>query len=82
MPSDCLPRQHAIKTGEHPRINTEQNVNNFRRQLRRLGFSYDWEREVNTTDPDYVRWTQWIFQQLYGSYYDHEAASARAGRRA
>ena len=69
--------QHAIKTGEHPRINTEQNVNNFRRQLRRLGFSYDWEREVNTTDPDYVRWTQWIFHQLYGSYYDHEVASAR-----
>jgi leucyl-tRNA synthetase len=69
--------QHAIKTGEHPRINTEQNINNFRRQLKRLGFSYDWEREINTTDPTYVRWTQWIFLQLYHSYYDTEARQAR-----
>lgn len=61
--------QHAIKTGEHPRINTENNINNFRRQLKSLGFAYDWDREVNTTDPSYVKWTQWIFLQLYNSYY-------------
>ncbi len=61
--------QHAIKTGEHPRINTENNINNFRRQLKSLGFAYDWDREVNTTDPAYVKWTQWIFLQLYNSYY-------------
>jgi len=69
--------QHAIKTGEHPRINTEQNTENFRRQLKRLGFSYDWEREVNTTDPKYVRWTQWIFLQLYNSYFCTDAKKAR-----
>jgi len=69
--------QHAIKTGQHPRINTEANVNNFRRQLKRLGFSYDWEREVNTTDPGYVKWTQWIFLQLYNSYFDEKTKKAR-----
>jgi leucyl-tRNA synthetase len=57
--------QYAIETGTHPRITTERNVDTFRRQLQRLGFSYDWSREVNTTDPDYVRWTQWIFLKLY-----------------
>ncbi len=61
--------QHAIKTGEHPRINTENNTNNFRRQLKSLGFAYDWDREINTTDPAYVKWTQWIFLQLYNSYF-------------
>ncbi|MBX9743015.1 MAG: leucine--tRNA ligase [Chthoniobacterales bacterium] len=60
--------QYAIKTGQHPRVTTEQNINNFRRQLQTLGFSYDWEREVNTTDPDYFRWTQWIFLQLYHAW--------------
>ncbi|PAW63931.1 MAG: leucine--tRNA ligase [Verrucomicrobiia bacterium Tous-C2TDCM] len=69
--------EHARKTGEHPRINTENNVNNFRGQLKRLGFAYDWDREVNTTDPDYVRWTQWIFLQLYHSYYDETTQKAR-----
>ncbi|MBL9153429.1 MAG: leucine--tRNA ligase [Verrucomicrobiales bacterium] len=69
--------EHARKTGEHPRINTENNVNNFRRQLKRLGFAYDWDREVNTTDPDYVRWTQWIFLQLYHSYVDETTGRAR-----
>jgi leucyl-tRNA synthetase len=57
--------QHAITTGTHPRTTTERNITTFRRQLKRLGFSYDWSREVNTTDPDYVRWTQWIFLQLF-----------------
>ncbi|MEO0814069.1 MAG: leucine--tRNA ligase, partial [Myxococcota bacterium] len=57
--------QYAIETGTHPRDRTEENVNNFRRQLKSLGFSYDWDREVNTTDPDYFRWTQWIFLKLF-----------------
>jgi leucyl-tRNA synthetase len=57
--------QHAIQTGTHPRDTTQKNINNFRRQIKALGFSYDWAREVDTTDPDYYRWTQWIFLQLY-----------------
>lgn len=57
--------QYAIKTGTHPRITTERNVERFRTQLKSLGFSYDWDREINTTDPDYFKWTQWIFLQLY-----------------
>ncbi|MDB5215117.1 MAG: Leucyl-tRNA synthetase [Myxococcaceae bacterium] len=57
--------QHAIKTGTHPRTTTLKNIDNFRRQLKMLGFSYDWEREVDTTDPGYVKWTQWIFLQLF-----------------
>jgi len=57
--------QHAIKTGTHPRETTLANIGTFRRQLKMLGFSYDWSREVDTTDPKYVRWTQWIFLQLY-----------------
>lgn len=69
--------QHAIKTGEHPRINTENNIKNFRRQLKSLGFAYDWEREVNTTDPNYVKWTQWIFLQLYNSYYCEKDQKAK-----
>jgi len=57
--------QYAIKTGTHPRITTEKNIIRFREQLKTLGFSYDWDREVDTTDPKYYRWTQWIFLQLY-----------------
>jgi leucyl-tRNA synthetase len=57
--------QHALNTGEHPRGFTELNINNFRRQIKSLGFSYDWDREISTTDPDYYKWTQWIFLQLY-----------------
>src|SRR6056297_7571 len=57
--------QYAVKTGTHPRNTTEKNVNRFREQLKDLGFSYDWDREVNTTDPDYYKWTQWIFLKLY-----------------
>ncbi|MBT8044059.1 MAG: leucine--tRNA ligase [Verrucomicrobiae bacterium] len=68
--------QYAIKTGQHPRITTEANVDNFRRQLKSLGFGYDWDREVNTTDPNYVRWTQWIFLQLYNSYFNEETQKA------
>lgn len=57
--------QYAIKTGTHPRDTTEKNIKRFREQLQMLGFSYDWDREVNTTDPDYYKWTQWIFLKLY-----------------
>jgi leucyl-tRNA synthetase len=57
--------QRAIDTGTHPRVTTVENIATFRRQLKMLGFSYDWTREVDTTDPDYVRWTQWIFLQLF-----------------
>ncbi len=62
--------QYAIKTGQHPRLTTERNIANFKRQIQSLGFSYDWSREVATTDPEYFRWTQWIFLQLYQSYFD------------
>jgi leucyl-tRNA synthetase len=57
--------QHAINTGTHPAVTTAENIATFRRQLKQLGFSYDWSREVNTTDPGYVRWTQWIFLAMY-----------------
>lgn len=69
--------QHAIDTGEHPRINTKQNVDNFRRQIKMLGFSYDWDRECNTTDPNYYRWTQWIFLQLFDTWFDPETNKGR-----
>jgi leucyl-tRNA synthetase len=62
--------QYAIKTNTHPRITTEENIKNFRRQIRMLGLSYDWDREIDTTDPNYYRWTQWIFLQLFNSYFD------------
>lgn len=57
--------QYAIQTGTHPKITTQKNIDKFRKQLKALGFSYDWSREVNTTDPKYYKWTQWIFLQLY-----------------
>ena len=57
--------QYAVETGTHPAITTKKNVDRFREQIRALGFSYDWDREVNTTDPSYYRWTQWIFEKLY-----------------
>ena len=57
--------QYAIKTGTHPRITTQRNIANFRRQIQSLGFSYDWSREIDTTKPDYTRWTQWIFLKLH-----------------
>jgi leucyl-tRNA synthetase len=67
--------EHAIKTGQHPRLNTEQNIREFTRQLKMLGFSYDWDRVLATTDVEYVRWTQWIFLVLFDTWYD--AASQR-----
>ncbi|MEX0780682.1 MAG: leucine--tRNA ligase [Balneolales bacterium] len=57
--------QYAVKTGQHPKVTTEENIKGFRKQLQAIGFSYDWDREVNTTDPKYYKWTQWIFLQLY-----------------
>ncbi len=67
--------QHAVKTGTHPAVTTQRNIDNFRRQIQALGFSYDWDREFATTDPDYYRWTQWIFLQMYrrGLAYQAEA---------
>jgi leucyl-tRNA synthetase len=62
--------QHAIRTGTHPRVTTEKNIGTFKRQLKSLGFSFDWSREIATTDLDYVRWTQWIFLQLFDTWYD------------
>ncbi|HEU5119285.1 MAG TPA: class I tRNA ligase family protein, partial [Isosphaeraceae bacterium] len=62
--------QYAVKTNTHPRITTQKNIDNFRRQIKALGFSYDWDREVDTTDPAYYRWTQWIFLQIFNTWYD------------
>ncbi|KQP84790.1 leucine--tRNA ligase [Aeromicrobium sp. Leaf291] len=68
---------HAIQTGEHPRANTLANIANMRRQLRRLGLAHDSRRSFATIDPDFVRWTQWIFLQIFDSWYDEEAGRAR-----
>jgi leucyl-tRNA synthetase len=69
--------QYAVKTGTHPSVTTQQNIDTFRRQIKRLGFSYDWDREVDTTDPDYYKWTQWIFLQIYDTWYDAERKKGR-----
>src|SRR5690349_7881943 len=68
--------QYAIKTGQHPRKTTEQNVATFKRQIKALGFSYDWSRELDTTDPEYFRWTQWIFLKLYNSWFNSQSNKA------
>ncbi|MCX6963762.1 MAG: leucine--tRNA ligase [Verrucomicrobia bacterium] len=68
--------QYAIKTGQHPRVTTARNIENFRRQLQAVGFSFDWDREVSTTDPEYFRWTQWIFLQLYNSWFNPASKKA------
>ena len=84
--------QHAIKTGQHPEASTFANIDRYRGQLDKIGFSFDWSREVRTCTPDYYRWTQWAFQQMYGSYFglplptsaqapaaaEHEAGAAPA----
>jgi len=69
--------QYAVRNKLHPRITTEQNVATFHRQLDSLGYFYDWHREINTTDPNYFKWTQWIFLKIYNSYFDTEANKAR-----
>ena len=69
--------QYAIQTGTHPAVTTKKNCDNFRRQIKALGLSYDWDREINTTDPKYVKWTQWIFTKLYNTWYDEKAGKGR-----
>ena len=69
--------QYAIQTGQHPAITTEQNIARYRDQLEQLGFCFDWSREVRTSDPSYYKWTQWIFGELFESWYDTEAQKAR-----
>ena len=69
--------EHAISTGEHPRIQTQRNIDTFTRQLKMLGFSYDWERVLATTDEDYFRWTQWIFLVLYDTWFDCDSQTGR-----
>jgi leucyl-tRNA synthetase len=69
--------QYAIQTGQHPAITTEANIKTYRRQLDKIGFSFDWSREVRTSDPKYYKWTQWIFIQLFESYYCKDANQAR-----
>ena len=69
--------QYAIQTGIHPAIATEENINRYRGQLENLGFSFDWSREVRTSDPEYYRWTQWIFQQLFKHYFDQDEGKAK-----
>ena len=68
--------QYAIKSGQHPAVTTRENVAKFKRQLKRIGFSYDWQREINTTDPGYYKWTQWIFLQIYNSWFNPETKRA------
>ena len=65
--------QYAIKTGTHPSITTKENIANFKKQIKMLGFSYDWEREINTTDNNYLKWTQWLFIQLFNKGLAYEA---------
>jgi leucyl-tRNA synthetase len=69
--------QHAVETGEHPVMTTKRNIATFKRQLKSLGFSYDWDREIATTDEDYYCWTQWIFLKLFNSWYDDQVKKAR-----
>jgi leucyl-tRNA synthetase len=69
--------QYAIQTGQHPAITTQVNSNRYREQLQALGFSFDWNREISTSDPDYYRWTQWAFLQMFNSYYCNDAQQAR-----
>ena len=68
--------QYAIKSGQHPEITTRENVAKFKSQLKRIGFSYDWQREINTTDPRYYKWTQWIFLQIYNSWFNPKTNKA------
>ncbi|NBC83713.1 MAG: leucine--tRNA ligase [Bacteroidetes bacterium] len=69
--------QYAIQTGTHPAVTTQKNCDNFRRQIKSLGLSYDWDREINTTDPRYFKWTQWIFIQLYNTWFDEQQQKGR-----
>ncbi|GGK23027.1 hypothetical protein GCM10007962_16550 [Yeosuana aromativorans] len=68
--------QYAIQTGQHPALTTEENIKTYRRQLDQIGFSFDWSREVRTSDPSYYKWTQWIFIQLFNSWYNNDSDKA------
>src|SRR5436309_315372 len=68
--------QYAIEHGVHPVISTEQNISNFRKQLDNIGFCFDWDREIRTSDPTYYKWTQWIFLQLFKSFYNRQSGLA------
>ncbi|MCA6436914.1 MAG: leucine--tRNA ligase [Bacteroidetes bacterium] len=68
--------QYAIQTGQHPKITTEQNITRYRQQMDKIGFSFDWDREVRTSDPEYYKWTQWIFIQIFNSWYNKTADKA------
>lgn len=68
--------RYAMTTGIHPKVTTKNNIDNFRKQIKMLGLSYDWSREISTTDPEYYKWTQWIFLQIYNSYFDRKTKKA------
>lgn len=69
--------QYAIQTGQHPAVTTEQNINRYREQLDKIGFCFDWEREIRTCDPEYYHWTQWAFIKMFNHYYDNDACCAK-----
>ncbi|SIT14607.1 leucine--tRNA ligase [Belliella pelovolcani] len=70
--------QYAIQTGQHPAITTEENIKRYTEQLKNIGFAFDWDKEVRTSNPDYYKWTQWIFMQLFNSYYDKTEDKAKS----
>lgn len=69
--------QYAIQTGQHPAVTTEQNIARYREQLDKIGFSFDWDREVRTCDPGYYKWTQWAFLEMFSHWYDRSKQQAR-----
>ena len=69
--------QYAIQTGQHPAVTTQQNITRYREQLDKIGFSFDWSREVRTCEPTYYKWTQWAFGKMFQSFYDNAAQKAR-----
>ena len=81
-PSACRPSSTPSRPARIRATRPQKNIDTFRRQIKMLGFSYDWDREVDTTDPNYFRWTQWIFLQLFDTWYDAEAEAGRPIARA
>ena len=73
--------QYAIQTGQHPAITTVNNINRYREQLDKIGFSFDWNREIRTCDPEYYHWTQWAFQKMFNSYYCNDEQEGPSYRR-
>ena len=69
--------QYAIQTGQHPAITTEQNIKRYREQLDKIGFSFDWDREIRTCEPEYYHWTQWAFIKMFNHYYDNDAKCSK-----